>query len=75
MTKTTHVLAFTAGCVVGTFALAIVYAGLCFKSCENTHEDGGFECSCCKSHTDYKPNVPFNFCPICGAFVKRKERI
>lgn len=75
MSKTTHAIAFSIGCIVGVFALAIVYAEHFFKSCENTHEDGGFECSCCGSRTDYKPNVPFTFCPICGAFVNHREKI
>ena len=75
MTKATHALAFAAGCIVGTFALAIVYAEHFFKSCENVHDGDGFECSYCKSRTDYHPNVPFRFCPICGAFVRQEERI
>lgn len=75
MSKLTHALALTAGCAIGFFVMAIVYAETFFKTCENTHESGGFECSRCKSHTDYHPVTPFNFCPICGAYHVRRERI
>lgn len=74
-TKATHALAAVAGCAIGFFAMAIVYAECFFRTCENVHEGGGFECSNCKSHTDYHPMTQFNFCPICGAYVKSEERI
>jgi hypothetical protein len=74
-TKATHALAAVAGCAIGFFAMAIIYAECFFKTCENTHDGDGFECSRCKSHTDYHPATPFNFCPICGAFCIRRERI
>ncbi len=74
MSKVTHALAFTAGCVVGVFALALVYADQYFRTCVNTDPDG-FECSFCESHTDYHPDVPFRFCPICGSAVMQREKI
>lgn len=74
MTKATHTLAFVAGCTVGVFALAIVYAECFFRTCHNTDPDG-FECSHCGSHTDYHPDVPFRFCPMCGASVMRREQM
>ena len=72
MTKATHALAFTAGLAAGIMALAIVTANCFWRTCENMDDDG-FECSECGSHTDYAPNVHFNFCPICGAFCKNVE--
>lgn len=62
-------LAFAAGCAVGVFALAIVYAEQFFRTCENLSDDGSFTCSNCGSYTNYKPKVPYRFCPICGACV------
>lgn len=73
--KTTHVLALVAGCAVGFFTMAVVYAECFFRTCENVHEDGGFKCSNCGSHTDYHPIVAFRFCPMCGAYVRNEERI
>ena len=55
--------------------MAIVYAECFFRTGENIHEGDGFKCSNCKSSTDYHPATPFNFCPICGAFCIRRERI
>ena len=75
MAKTTHALAAIAGCAIGFFAMAIVYAECFFRTCENSHAGAGFECSNCHSHTDYHPTSPFRFGPICGAYVKSKERI
>ena len=60
---------FAAGCVVGFAALTVLYANHLFKTCENLSTDGSFTCSNCMSHTDYKPKVPYRFCPICGAYV------
>ena len=70
-----YMLSAVAGCAVGILAMAVLYAECFFRTCENTHERDGFECSRCKSHTDYHPTTPFNFCPICGAFCVRRERI
>ena len=69
MVKT--VLAAVAGCVIGVVASAVVYAECFWHTCENVNNDGGFECSRCHSHTDYHALTPFNFCPMCGAFVNR----
>ena len=74
MSRATGALAFAAGCAIGVFAMAVVYAECFFRTCKNANPDG-FECSNCGSHTDYRPNVPFRFCPICGAFVMRKETV
>jgi rRNA maturation endonuclease Nob1 len=63
---------FTIGCVAGFAALTMLYANCLFKTCENLSEYG-FTCSRCKSHTGYKPKVPFRFCPICGAYVIEKS--
>lgn len=60
---------FTIGCVVGFAALTMLYANFLFKTCENLSNDGGFTCSSCMSHTDYRPKVPYRFCPMCGAYV------
>ena len=75
MSKATHALALVSGCAMGFMAMAVMYAEYFWKTCENVHEGGGFECSRCHSRTDYEPKVPFRFCPICGAFVKRGESI
>lgn len=75
MSKATHALALASGCAIGFMAMAVMYSRCFFRTCENTHGGGGFECSLCKSRTDYHPTTPFNFCPICGAFSMRKERI
>jgi len=40
-----------------------------FETCENLSNDGSFTCSNCMSHTDYRPKVPYRFCPMCGAYV------
>ena len=71
----THALALVGGCAAGFLAMAVMFAEVCWRTCENVHPGKGFECSECKSHTDYEPNVPFNFCPICGAFVRQEERV
>ena len=63
---------FTIGCVVGFAALTVLYANQLFKTCENLSNDGGFMCSSCMSHTDYKPKVPYRFCPMCGAYVMKE---
>ena len=75
MSKVTHALALTSGCAIGYMAMAVVYAAFFWRTCSNVHEGDGFYCSNCGSHTDYKPKVPFRFCPMCGAFVSRKERM
>lgn len=75
MSKLTHAFALTAGCAIGILAMAVIYAQCFFRTCENLHESGGFECSWCHSHTDYHPKTPFNFCPICGAYCGRRGRI
>ncbi len=75
MNKVTHALAAATGCVVGYMAMAVMYSQIFFRMCENMSESGGFECSSCGSHTSYHPITPFNFCPMCGAFVKRESRI
>jgi hypothetical protein len=64
----------TAGFAAGVMAMAIVYANCFFRTCENTDQDG-FECSRCQSYTNYHPDVPFRFCPICGAAVMLKEEL
>lgn len=74
-TKVTHALALTAGCAIGFFSMAIVYAECFFRTCENIHDGDGFKCSNCQSSTDYHPTTPFRVCPICGAYVKSKELI
>jgi len=60
---------FTIGCVVSFAALTVLYANFLFKTCENLNVNGGFTCSSCMSHTDYRPKVPYRFCPMCGAYV------
>jgi len=75
MSKATHALALVSGCAIGFFAMALLYAETFFRTCENVHEGSGFKCSACMSHTDYTPLTSFRFCPVCGAFVKRRERI
>ena len=75
MSKLTHALALVSGCAIGFFAMAVVYAECFFNTCENVHDGDGFECSNCGSHTDYKVTTPFRVCPMCGAFVKRRETI
>ena len=75
MSKLTHALALSAGCTIGFMTMAVIYARCFFRTCENEHEMRGFECSNCGSHTDYEATTPFRFCPMCGAFVNRRERI
>jgi predicted amidophosphoribosyltransferase len=60
---------FTIGCVVCFAALTMLYANFLFKTCENLSVNDGFTCSSCMSHTDYRPKVPYRFCPMCGAYV------
>ena len=74
MSKATHALAFAAGTAIGFLAMAVVYAECFWQTCRNKAERG-FECSRCGSHTDYEPIMPFRVCPMCGAYVVRRERI
>ena len=65
---------FAAGCVVSFVALTVLYANHLFRTCENLSTDGNFTCSNCMSHTDYRPKVPYRFCPMCGAYVIKEAR-
>lgn len=60
---------FTIGCFVGFAVLTVLYANQLLKTCKNLSNDGRFTCSNCMSHTDYRPKVPYRFCPMCGAYV------
>ena len=70
-----HVLAGVAGCAIGFLGMALLYSQTFFRTCRNKDHKGGFWCSNCKSHTDYKATTPFNFCPMCGAYVIKERRI
>lgn len=69
-----HVLAGVAGCAIGFLGMALLYSQTFFRTCKNLSSNGGFVCSNCESHTDYKALTAFNFCPMCGAYVI-KERL
>lgn len=75
MNKSGYMLAAAIGCAAGFMGMACLYASTFFRTCKNTHKEGGFTCSECGSHTDYHPINPFTFCPMCGAFVERKKII
>ena len=65
---------FATGCFVSFVALTVLYANHLFETCENLSNDGSFTCSNCMSNTDYRPKVPYRYCPMCGAYVIKETR-